>query len=493
MAFIRKLKRGDKTYLVKVESYRENGKIKQRYLGYVGKEIDNKRILTGSVANADVTKVSIYGPLLVLHEIAKEIGLPNALGEYSAEMLSLIYAHCIQPSSLTKITEWYERTDLNHLLNFEKLTEKRLLNAIDYYDDERIAAMQNLLFVRLQDAYNASLKAIFYDLTNVYFYGKKCSLAKNGQNSEHCLLPQIQIGLAVTKEEGFPIFHKVYAGNVHDSRTLEEIKLMFREKEIRDVTFTWDRGITSSINIKEVKNIGAEVLCGIPIKGELKRICGSQKDIVSIKNMIPLKNTALYVVSRKHNYGGVSGTLYVCFNPKEKEIIREQRNRRIIESKEERDKGTTIPPGLKKYFFKKGFHLKRIAEVEKYDGYSMLFSTRRLSSKEAVKIYFEKDKVEKAFRALKGITRISPVRHWLEDRVKSHVFICYMSYLLLSILEHKLKKDGLEMSCVDALQKLHTIYKVHLRDPKHDNYFEKIVKYSKEHERILKAINPALD
>jgi len=492
MVFIRRLKRGDKTYLVKVENYRENGKIKQRYIGYVGKEVDNKRILTGSVADAEVIKVSIYGPLLVLHEIAKEIGLPSALGEYSAEMLSLIYAHCIQPSSLTKIAEWYERTDLNHLLNLDKLTEKRLLNAIDDYDDERIAAIQNLMFFRLQDIYHVSLKAIFYDLTNVYFHGKKCGLAKNGQNSDHCFLPQIQIGLAVTKEEGFPIFHKVYAGNVHDSRTLEEIKLMFKEKGLKNITFTWDRGITSSINIKEIKSMGAEVLCGIPMKGELKRVCGSQKEIVSIKNMVLLKNTTLYVVPFEHNYCGVEGTVYICFNPKEKEIIREQRNRRIIEAKKERDKGTAIPSGLKKYFFKKGFHLKRIAETEKYDGYSVLFSTKRISSKEAVKIYFEKDKVEKAFRALKGITHIKPVRHWLEDRVKSHVFICYMSYLLLSILEHKLKGNGMDMSCVDALQKLHTLYKVRLRDPKHDNYFEKIVKYSKEHEKILKAINPAL-
>jgi len=116
MAFIRRLKRGESTYLVEVESYRKKGKIKQRYLRYVGKEVDGVKVLTGSIANAEVTKVTVYGPLLALHQLAKDLDLPEVLGEYYAELLSLVYAHCIQPNSLTKITEWFERTDLNSLL-----------------------------------------------------------------------------------------------------------------------------------------------------------------------------------------------------------------------------------------------------------------------------------------------------------------------------------------------------------------------------------------
>ena len=38
MAFIRRIKKGDAVYLAKVESYREDGKVKQRVLEYVGKE-----------------------------------------------------------------------------------------------------------------------------------------------------------------------------------------------------------------------------------------------------------------------------------------------------------------------------------------------------------------------------------------------------------------------------------------------------------------------
>ena len=40
MAFIRKIKKGDAIYLARVESYREGGTVKQRFLEYIGKEVD---------------------------------------------------------------------------------------------------------------------------------------------------------------------------------------------------------------------------------------------------------------------------------------------------------------------------------------------------------------------------------------------------------------------------------------------------------------------
>jgi hypothetical protein len=45
MAFIRKIKKGGAIYLAKVESYREDGKVKQRVLEYVGKEENGIPIL----------------------------------------------------------------------------------------------------------------------------------------------------------------------------------------------------------------------------------------------------------------------------------------------------------------------------------------------------------------------------------------------------------------------------------------------------------------
>ena len=102
MSFIRKIKKGNSVYLAEVENQRIGGKIVQKHIRYVGKEVDDKPILTGSVERSSVDKVTIFGPLLILDEIAKQIYLAEVLGDFGDYLLSLAYAHCVAPDSLIR-------------------------------------------------------------------------------------------------------------------------------------------------------------------------------------------------------------------------------------------------------------------------------------------------------------------------------------------------------------------------------------------------------
>src|SRR4051812_26927486 len=95
MGFIRKIKRGGKTYLAEVKNIRVEGKVVQRHIRYVGKEADGKTILSSSISNIQIDDVKIFGPLLVLNQIAKSIKLDQVLGKYNQEILSMIYEHCV--------------------------------------------------------------------------------------------------------------------------------------------------------------------------------------------------------------------------------------------------------------------------------------------------------------------------------------------------------------------------------------------------------------
>src|SRR6516162_8833324 len=100
MSFIRKYRVGGKIYLAEVESRRVKGKVVQRFIRYVGKQADGKTILSTSISDVSVSEVRLYGPLLVLHHLAQEIGLPEHLGPYANEILSMVYAHCLDYRSL---------------------------------------------------------------------------------------------------------------------------------------------------------------------------------------------------------------------------------------------------------------------------------------------------------------------------------------------------------------------------------------------------------
>ena len=75
MAFIRKIKKGDSIYLAKVESYREDGKVKQRLLEYVGKEENGIAIQKVDINKISVANVKHYADVSVLHQLCLSLHL----------------------------------------------------------------------------------------------------------------------------------------------------------------------------------------------------------------------------------------------------------------------------------------------------------------------------------------------------------------------------------------------------------------------------------
>jgi len=177
MSFIKKIKRNGKIYLAEVKSERVNGKVVHRYIRYLGKEADGKTILSSSISDVAIDKVKLHGPLLVLNHLAKEIGLSEVLGDYGDEILSLVYAHCLDYKSINQMTSWFERTDLNMILDLEELTEKRLLQALDSLEQQDLESLQLRIFENVCKRYDLDTKGMVYDVTNTYLYGKKCPLA----------------------------------------------------------------------------------------------------------------------------------------------------------------------------------------------------------------------------------------------------------------------------------------------------------------------------
>lgn len=496
MSFVRKVKVGGHIYLQEVESIWENGKSKHKYLRTIGKEVDNKKILSGSIEHSKVSRVAIYGPLLVLDEIAKQIKLPEVLGEYSSEILSMVYSHCVDPRSLNKMREWFERTELNHLLNLKELTERRLVDSLDYIEsDERSEILQNKIFNAVNAKYQLGKNSFFYDVTNIYFFGSNCKIAKRSKSKEGGYKRIVQIGLAVT-DEGIPVFHKVFSGNVFDARTLFDVMKNLSYAGIKFPFLIWDRGVSSAINISDAKKLGFQVICGLANKGSLSEEVDdalTKSNLMSPKNRVQLKESSFYVSVKKYKCEDVSGYLYICLNPKQQIEQREKRLKEIWEAKTLLQKKKLIDDSLKKYFSKDGALLEKIIdEKSKYDGISIIFSTKKMAVPELIRKYFDKDTVEKAFACLKGVIKIRPVRNWIAERVKAHVFICYLSYLLLSILDYKLKNKNISVTSIEALDQLETMYKIYLKDLKNGNEFVKTVMLTKLQESILKSVNKNL-
>ncbi len=114
---------------------------------------------------------------------------------------------------------------------------------------------------------------LLYDVTSTYFEGqaKANPLAQRGYSRDHrpdC--KQVCIGLVVTRC-GLPLGYEVFAGNRHDSTTLEEI-VETMEARYGQAQRIWalDRGMVSEDNLDFLKAGQRQYIVGTP-KSQLKR------------------------------------------------------------------------------------------------------------------------------------------------------------------------------------------------------------------------------
>jgi len=495
MSYIKRSKKNGKVYLSEVETKRIDGKVVTRHLRYLGKEVDGETVLSSSLSNVEVDEVKIYGPLLVLNYLAQEIGLSSVLGNYGNEILSMVYAHCLDYESVNQMPSWYERTDLTMLLDLEGVTEERLLKALDSLEAQDPTQLQKKIFASLQSRYELNTKGIVYDVTNTYLYGKKCPFGKLGKAKEGVKgRPLIQIGLGVTQDEGVPVFHKIFHGNIHDARTLQDLLTTFRAFELRSGLMIFDRGISSKKNQLDIRDLNWQVLCGLPLDRGLKKVLReilSESDFLAFRNRVKLNKTRFYVKTLPHCLAGITGKLAFCLNEKKKRELKESRYDEIENAQLLLKGGKPIKAGLNKFFGQDGrIFSSKVRAAEEFDGYSAIFTTASCSKEKMVKMYFYKDLVEKAFQSLKGVIKLRPIRHWLYNRVVAHVFVCYLSYLLLTLLQIRLAKT--EFSPMAALKELDTLYKVYMRDSKKNFHLTRVVALNKNQEKILKAIDAKL-
>ena len=132
---------------------------------------------------------------------------------------------------------------------------------------------------------------------------------------------------------------------------------------------------------------------------------------------------------------------------------------------------------------------EKVEEARGLDGrFALMSSDLGMDCREIVDAYFEKSEIERSFRCLKQIVEIHPTRHWLENRVRVHVFICYTAYLLLRVMEYKLCEKGMKITAEAALEELGKIKQGALIDPTTEYHVIKVARLSKHQEKLVKCL-----
>jgi transposase len=261
-------------------------------------------------------------------------------------------------------------------------------------------------------------------------------------------LPQVVIGLAVTKE-GIPVRVWSWPGNAADSTVIKTVHADLGRWGLHRVLWVGDRGFTSAENRALLQTGGGHVLFG-------EKLRGGKANAAALARPGRYRQVAdnLHVKEVWVGDGVTRRRFIVVRNPDEATRDQATRTRHLTRITSEleaitRKKGDTklaaegellAHPVLKRYLVRKHGNLiidtKAVAAEAKLDGKFLLSCTDdSLPAADAARLFKGLLDVERGFRDLKQVLEVRPVYHRTEQRIRAHVTLCFLALVLVRVAE----------------------------------------------------------
>ena len=402
----------------------------------------------------------------------------------------LVAARLCEPSSELHIAEdWYRRTALADLLQLDdaQVNKDRLYRAHDQLLAHK-SALEAHLSRRCGELFAIQNEVLLYDVTSTYFEGKAEAnpLAQRGYSRDHrpdC--KQVCIALVVTFD-GFPLGYEVFAGNTHDSRTLQTI-VATMEARHGALGRVWiaDRGMASAENLAWLRETGRRYIIGAP-KSELKKFATPLATAAGwrqIREDVEVKLTShpetgeTVILCRSAERRSKEQAMHAKFSrrietalPRLAERIARskrrldpaqvnrqigrilQQNQRAAARFEVRLEDDSCPAGF-------SLHVELNTSFDDWaalseGAYLLRSNITDWSDEQLWKAYIQLTQAEAAFRIQKDQLQVRPVWHQRADRVQAHILVCFLAFVLWKSLEMWQQRSGLGNSPRTVLEEL---------------------------------------
>lgn len=66
------------------------------------------------------------------------------------------------------------------------------------------------------------------------------------------------------------------------------------------------------------------------------------------------------------------------------------------------------------------------------------------TSEKVLSTYRSRSGAEDTINVLKNLIEIQPIRHWNEQRVKAHIFLCTLAFLILCVIRYAARQAGIK-------------------------------------------------
>ena len=407
----------------------------------------------------EIQRALPHGHVAAVVGMMRKLDLPRLLSRTASRerdlALAMIASRLIAPGSklatLRALAPETASSSLGRVLDLGVVEEREIYAALDWLGGQQERIERALARRHLKDG-----TLVMYDVSSSYLEGRCCELARHGYSRDR--RPdrlQIVYGLLCDRD-GRPIAIEVFEGDTGDPSTLPpQVEKLKRRFGLKHLVLVGDRGMITAARLREdLKPAGLDWITSLrsPQIQALAEGGALQLSLFDERNLAEITAP---------DYPGER--LIVCRNP---DLARERaRKREDLLAATERDLsriavqvrrrhaplrgeakiGLAVGALINRHKMAKHFALSITADSFAYsrkpdsitrearlDGLYVIRTSLpadTMSAEDAVRAYKDLARVEQAFLAMKSIDlQIRPVHHWIEPRVRAHVFLCMLGY-----------------------------------------------------------------
>jgi hypothetical protein len=447
-----------------------------------GADAVEARTLAGLAPEIECVGARAIGATWFLDGLWKRLHIDRHLGKLLAKrgfetpierlLFAMVADRAVAPSSKLAMEDWVARDVV--IPELEAVTSDQLYRAMDFLL-EADPAIQEAVFFGVANLLNLQVDVIFLDTTATYFEiedqdeapgedaaeggdeaARGSTLRRRGHSKDSRPgQAQVVIGLAMTKE-GIPVRCWVWPGNTDDKSVVDEVKRDLNGWNLGRVITVADAGFNGTKNRARFQTAGGHFILGEKLRGikDNERVLSNAGRYKKLDDGLEIKEVKLDPESTK------ARRFVVVRNPEEatrdkakRDDIVAEAERRLAalkqldgEAHEKKACALRSHETFGRYVTqtpKTGvltLDRAKIAEEALLDGkFLVSTSDEKLSPEEIVAGYKALWRIERAFRDLKHVLDVRPVRHRLDDRIRAHVLLCWLALLLVRVAENEAK------------------------------------------------------
>jgi transposase len=512
--YFRVKRTGSYPYLQIVESFRDQGQVRQRVLSTVGRLdllqatgqlealmrsglrfCDKLAVIDAHAAGqTEPVQVQRVGPDLVFSRLWEEVQLGAVIKRalegrrYEFDVERAVYLTVMHrlfaPGSDRAAERWRqdyrlpgtESLDLHHLYRAMAFLGEPLADQ----PGARVLAtprctkdwIEEQLFEQRRDLFS-KIDLVFFDTTSIYFEGRGGQeIGRYGKSKDHRPdLKQMVVGLALDLH-GWPLCCEMWPGNTADVRTLLPVVNRLRQRfRVRRVCIVADRGMISTGTTRALESeeldcdyiLGARMRSVKEVRDRVLADRGRYQEVTperrTSKDPSPLKVKEVNLGDRRY---------VVCLNEEQRRKDAADRQA-IVEhlrgQLKQGDKELIGNKGYRKYLrqdSERRFTIDeaKVTQEARYDGKWVLQTNLADEPKDIAWAYKELWTVEDTFRTMKSVLETRPIYHKCDETIRGHVFCSFLALLLRRSLEQRLEEEGQTWEWAEIIRGLDNLHEV---------------------------------